>query len=107
MELDKLDIDILYILYGENAFTDISSIDVKKIMATTEISTSYFTILRRINAKLKPNEYIFEGYKLGNTRTFYLSPKGIEYLKENILCKNDIYEYVEEDINNMEELRNE
>lgn len=103
MELDKLDIDILYILYCENALTDISSLEVKKIMDITEMKTSYFTILRRINAKLITNDYISEGYKMGNSRTFYISQKGIEYLKENILCKNDIYEYIEE----AEDLRNE
>lgn len=97
MGLDKLDIEILYILYSQEAFTDISSLDIKKIAETTEINTSYFTILRRVNKKLKPNEYVLEGYKIGNTRTFYLSNKGIDYLKTNILCKEDIYEYIEED----------
>lgn len=97
MGLDKLDIEILYILYSQEAFTDISSLDIKKIAETTEINTSYFTILRRVNKKLKPNEYVLEGYKIGNTRTFYLSNKGIDYLKINILCKEDIYEYIEED----------
>lgn len=97
MGLDKLDIEILYILYSQEAFTDISSLDIKKIAETTEINTSYFTIFRRVNKKLKPNEYVLEGYKIGNTRTFYLSNKGIDYLKTNILCKEDIYEYIEED----------
>ena len=97
MGLDKWDIEILYILYSQEAFTDISSLDIKKIAETTEINTSYFTILRRVNKKLKPNEYVLEGYKIGNTRTFYLSNKGIDYLKTNILCKEDIYEYIEED----------
>lgn len=104
MELDKLDIEILYILYCQEAFTDISSLDIKKITETTEIKTSYFTILRRVNKKLKPSEYVLEGYKVGNARTFYLSNKGIDYLKTNILCKEDIYEYVEED---EEEIENE
>lgn len=106
MNLDKLDIEIMYILYHKEAFTDISSLDIKSIIAITEINTSYFTILRRINNKLKPSQYIYEGYKVGNSRTFYLSDKGIEYLKTNILCKEDIYEYVEE-INELEEFKNE
>lgn len=102
--LDKLDVEILYILYQNQIFTDLSSWNIKEIQEFNNIELSYFSILRRINKKLVEMGYVLEGYKVGNTRTFYLSQKGIDYLKDNILCKSEIYEYVEE---YEEELENE
>ena len=103
LTLDKVDIEIMYSLFVNDAVSPMKGFAIKDIMAKTSLKTSYFTILRRINEKLKTNGYVLDGYKVGNSKSFYLSDKAISYLNENILSKEDVYEYVEVDDSELED----
>ena len=102
LEIDKVDIEILYMLFVQEVFSPMNSFTLKKIIENTDLKLSYYSIHRRINKKLIPIGYILEGYKDGNAKSFYLSELAIKYLKENILEKEDVYvleEYEDEDEN--------
>lgn len=91
-----IDIEILYTLLSNEATSALGSISVKKIIEKSQIPISYHSFLRRIRQKLLPASYLVEGYKIGNTKTFYLSESAIEYLKTNVLKDTeDIFELVE------------
>lgn len=85
MNIDKVDIEILYMLYSQKKISPMKSFSVKNIIDNTNLNLSYHSILRRVSKKLIPSGYLFEGYKDGNSKNYYLSNKGIEYLKENII----------------------
>lgn len=106
MDIDKVDIEILYVIFINEGVSPMKSLEIKTIIDKTDLKSSYFTINRRINKKLLVNGYLLEGYKVGNSRSYYLSPLALDYLRENILDKEDIYDYVE-DVCDYEEENNE
>lgn len=96
IDIDKVDIEILYMLFVQKVYSPMNSFSVKKIIENTHLNLSYYSILRRINKKLIPIGYLLEGYKDGNAKSFYLSELAIKYLKENILEKEDVYDILED-----------
>ena len=102
MDIDKIDIEILYVMLVNNAITPMSSFSIKKLLENFELSLSYHTILRRINTKLIPNGYLAEGLKNGNSKSFYLTEFAIKFMKENVFEKENPYEIIEEIVNEFE-----
>lgn len=92
IELDKFDIEILYVLFVNDKNSPLESFKIKDIIENTELSSSYYTFVNRIQKKLMILEYIKEGYKDGNAKCFYITELGIQYLNENVLSKENIYE---------------
>lgn len=105
MEIDKVDIEILYMLFVQNATSPMNSFSINKIIENTDLKLSYYSFLRRINKKLVPLGYLLPGYKDGNAKTHYLSESAIAYLKENIIEREDVFdveEYVDEIVDSEE-----
>ena len=96
MDIDKIDIEIMYVMFLNKAVTPMSSLSMKRLLENFELSLSYHTILRRINTKLIPNGYLLEGLKNGNSKSFYLTESAIKFMKENVLDKESVFEEVEE-----------
>ena len=111
MDIDKIDIEIIYVLFVNKALTPMSSLSMKRLLDNFQLPLSYNTILRRINTKLIPNGYLAEGLKNGNSKSFYLTEFAINFMKENVFDKESVFDIVEEivsesdneNINNMEE----
>lgn len=95
LEIDKVDIEILYMLFVQRAVSPMNSFSIKKIIENTDLKLSYYSILRRVNKKLIPIGYLLEGYKDGNSKSFYLSELATKYLKENIIEREDVYDVLE------------
>ena len=93
--LDKLDIEILYVLCTNKQFSSLSSFKIKDIINHIESSFAYYTFVNRIK-KLVNSGYIANGFKDGNANTYYLTSKGIKFLEDNVFNKEDIYEDEEE-----------
>ena len=89
--IDKMNIELMYCLYVNNKTNRMDSFKVKDIMNNTELKSSYCTYFSRIK-KLQQEGYVAEGVKDGNAACYYISEKGIKYLKENVLDKDYIYE---------------
>lgn len=104
MELDKIDIEILYVMLTNESISAMQSFDIKSIIKNTDLKLSYHTIFRRISKKLIPLGYLLEGYKVSNARTFYLSESAIEYLKVNILEKENVFD-LEETLEQVTEIK--
>jgi predicted transcriptional regulator len=93
--IDKVDINILYCLYAKNKVSPLYSAQIKNILEYCNIPISYHTIFRRTQ-KLTDEEYLIEGYRNKRAKTFYLSNKGIEFIK-NITNTENIYEEISVD----------
>lgn len=100
LELDKVDIEIMYVLFVNNVCSPMNGFSMNDIMDNVELKLSYYSILRRINNKLIALGYVLNGYKNGNSKSFYLSKEGIDYVKNEILTKEDVFEWVEVDDTN-------
>lgn len=88
LDIDKVDIEILGILYSEEKISPLYSIQVKDVISKFSYETSYYTIVRRFQ-KLIEKGYALEGYKCRNAKAYYLSDKGICFYKEEIIEKED------------------
>ncbi|NFH01620.1 hypothetical protein FC831_15360 [Clostridium botulinum] len=96
LNLDKLDLKIIYILLIENKLSPLQSLKVNELMDLVNMNVSYVTFNRRIVSKLIPLEYVIEGYREGHSKTYYLSEKGKKYFENNILSKEkDAFEIIE------------
>lgn len=105
MVLDKYDIELLYALFVNRKISPIESFKIQDIIDNTELKSSYYTYVRRIQSKLMQMGYVNEGIKESRAKTYYISSEGIKYLQENILDKEDVYEYIE--LNDEEDIDNE
>jgi predicted transcriptional regulator len=110
IDVDKVDIGIMSIMETLDKTSPLFSIHIKELMEKLKFKypISYPTTIRRLQ-KLMEKEYVLEGYKLGNTRNFYLSEKGKLFMKE-IQEKEDVYIAIasnNENNNELEELDNE
>jgi predicted transcriptional regulator len=110
MDVDKIDIAIMGILIDQDKTSPLFSIQIKEMMEKLKFKydVSYPTVIRRLQ-KLIEKEYLAEGYKLGNSRNFYLAIKGVNFMQEMREKENIYIEIVEEIENNneLEELENE
>lgn len=96
LNLDKLDLKIIYVLLIENKLSPLQSLKVNELMDLVNMNVSYVTFNRRIVSKLIPLEYIKEGYKEGHSKTYYLSEQGKEYFENNVLSEEkDAFEIIE------------
>jgi len=101
--VDKIDIIILYYLYTNKKLSNFNSSQLKPIIkhfenSSQEQTPAYTTLLRRINILLE-KELISLGYKVKNSNTYYLSEKGKVFIEENIVKKEDIFDYISVDDN--------
>ncbi|MEO2601081.1 hypothetical protein [Clostridium butyricum] len=96
-ELDKFDIEILYVLLINQKTTKLQSFKIADIMNNTELKSAYYTFVNRIKNKLIPTGYVGLGFKDGNANTYYISDAGIDFLNNNVLNKENLYEEDEED----------
>lgn len=99
MDLDRLDVELLYLLYLEGKISPIQSFRIVDIMEKTQVKSAYNTFVRRIQEKLIPTNLIAIGYKIRNAKTYYLTELGIEYLNKNVLAtekEERLYEYYDE-----------
>jgi hypothetical protein len=91
IEIDKFDIEILYVLFVNDKTTPLESFKIKEIIQNTDSDLSYYTYVTRVQKKMMSLNYIKEGYKDGNAKCFYITDFGIKYLKDNILNTENIY----------------
>ena len=91
-EIDKFDIEILYVLFVNDKTSQLESFKIRDIIENTELCSSYYTYVNRIQKKMIPLGYVKEGYKDGNAKCFYISDSGIQYLNDNILKGENDYE---------------
>lgn len=106
LDLDRLDLKILYILLLEEKLSPLKSLKVYELIDKIDMKTSYVSLNRRIVKKLVPSGYVNEGYKDGRSKTYYLSNEGRKYFEDKILSKEkDAFELIE--IDNEEENDNE
>lgn len=81
INIDKVDIEILYIVLANTCTTTISSMTIQDITDAMELNRkSYHTYSKRIKEKLIPLGYIDEGLMDSRSRTYYITKKGIEFL---------------------------
>ncbi|WP_297419667.1 hypothetical protein [Clostridium sp.] len=91
LSIDKVDINILYLLYINKNVSPLYSVQLSEIEEYIERTLSYSSVVRR-TLKLLELGYLIEGYKVRRAQTFYLSEKGISFINENIISKeNNIY----------------
>lgn len=110
IDVDKVDIALMGIMADLDKTSPLFSIHIKELMEKLKFKypISYPTAIRRLQ-KLMEKEYVLEGYRLGNTRNFYLSEKGKMFMKD-IQEKEDVYielDEINENNNEVEELENE
>jgi predicted transcriptional regulator len=85
LDLDRLDIEILYLLFIEDKKSPIQAFRITDIMEKTKVKSAYNTFVRRIQEKLVANNLIAVGYKIRNAKTYYLTKEGLSYLEKNVL----------------------
>lgn len=88
LDIDKVDIEILFILYSEDKVSPLYSIQVKDVISKFSYEISYYTIVRRFQ-KLIEKGYSSEGYKCRNAKAYYLSDKGACFIKDEIIDKEN------------------
>lgn len=96
---DKADIEILYCLFVNGKNSSLQSFKIKDIIDNTELRFTYGTYIKRIKKLLEAN-FIYEGFKDGNAKCYYISQNGINYLENSILSKENIFEYEDEEEEN-------
>ncbi len=107
--IDKIDITILHFLYMNSKRSSFNSSQIKPILKHFEESNtetiSYPTLVRRLN-KLTSEEYILLGYKVKNSKTYYITEKGVVFLENDVMNKENLYDYIsiDEEINDGEEM---
>lgn len=110
VSLDKFDIEILFILYKNNRTNKIQSYAISDIIEKIDISYSYQTFMRRLRKRLLESGFIEEGYKNGNSKTYFINEKGVRYVKDNVLTMGCVYTEIsvdsEEDCDEIEENEN-
>lgn len=93
LNIDKVDINILYCLYKKNRTSPLYSAEIKKIIEFCNTSVSYHTVFRRTH-KLAKEGYLANGYKNGRAITFYLTDKGEELVHIITDKEENIYEEI-------------
>lgn len=110
--VDKIDIIILYYLYTNRKLSSFNSSQLKPIIKhfeeeSQEQTPAYTTLLRRITI-LAEKELVALGYKVKNSNTYYLTEKGRTFIEDNIIKKEDIFDYIvvdeNEEIDDREEI---
>lgn len=79
--MNRLGFLVLSILARNNALDRISAMTVKEITATEDLGYRDNTIFKKI-ILFEEMGYVAAGYKEGRARTFYITDKGIEFLKK-------------------------
>lgn len=88
--VDKVDLEILYILLADRCNTPISSMTIQNITDSIEENKkSYHTYSKRIKEKLIPLKYIKEGMMDSRSRTYYITELGVQLLKSNDMIVED------------------
>lgn len=83
--LDKVDFEMLYTLYEDERVNSICSYRIKDICDAMQPSTlSYHTYSKRLKNKLIPLGYVNEGIRDSRSRTYYITSKGIDVVKNQI-----------------------
>lgn len=75
---NKKDYVILETLIERNCTTPVASLTIKQLMKITDMSLSK---VRSVKDNFIMMEFIQEGSKDGNNKTFYVTDKGIEHYK--------------------------
>jgi len=81
LKIDKVDIEILAVLYGMESTSPLCSLQIKIIKEKCKNAISYYTVVRRVQA-LVNSGIIKEGYKCRNAKTYFLSEKGINFIED-------------------------
>ena len=91
-QLDKFDIELMYCLFINDKNSPIQSYRIKDIIDNTDLKASYYTYVNRIQKKLVQLNYIKEGFQEGNAHCYYITEFGTDFLKDNVLKNEDIFE---------------
>ncbi len=78
--MNRLGFLVLSILSRNNALDRISAMTVKEIAAAEDLGYRDNTIFKKI-VLFEEMGYVGAGYKEGRARTFYITDRGIELLK--------------------------
>lgn len=89
INLDKVDIEIMYCLYRNEKNNSLKSFKTSQIIQETNFELTYYTYKNRIN-KLIEIGFVKEGIKDIKAKTFFITQNGIDYLENNILSNMDI-----------------
>jgi hypothetical protein len=104
IDVDKVDIEILSMLYTLDKLSPLYSCRVVDVVDKFSYPISYYTIVRRFQ-KLMEKQYVCEGYKLRNAKTYFLNQKGYDFVKVEIFEREntEIPEkiYIENNDNNV------
>lgn len=82
MDVDRVDINILYFLYTNNKVSTFYSSQISEIQdyfSAGNHKLAYYTIVRRIQ-KLIEKKYVAEGFKNRNAKTYFILQKGIDFI---------------------------
>lgn len=86
LNIDKIDIEILGVLYAVNSTSSFCSSQIKEIQANCNVEVSYYTVVRRVQS-LIDNHLVEEGFKYRNAKTYYLSEQGKKFIQH--LCETE------------------
>lgn len=78
--MNRLGFLVLSILFRNNALDRISAMTVKEIAAAEDLGYRDNTIFKKI-ILFEEMGYVAAGYKEGRARTFYITDRGIKFLK--------------------------
>lgn len=99
-QLDKLDIEILFLLYRSEKNNQLNSCKIKDLIDIKDScvsKVSYYTVVRRIG-KLVECGFVDIGYKVSNAKTYFINEVGIDYINTEILSCDNAYEDIDEEI---------
>ena len=85
MEVNRIQLIILSIMQKMNATNQVTSISIANIQESIQAIKSYSTLYRCMNL-LYESGWINYGVKDGKFKTYYITQKGINKLKEMIKC---------------------
>lgn len=89
INLDKVDIEIMYCLYRNDKNNSLKSFKTSQIIQETNFKLTYYTYKNRIN-KLINIGFVKEGIKDIKAKTFFITSDGASYLENNVLSNMDI-----------------
>ena len=82
MNLTKIDIEILHVLYSYDMISDMKSYRVADILDILEYKPAYYTVSKHLSKILIPAGYVAEGMRDSRANTYYITNAGIQYLIE-------------------------
>ena len=78
--LDFRDLALLKTFLDGNHFTKVTGVLLKNISLDRKNHTIYNRLVR-----LQSKGYVGRGYRISNADTFYITPKGIEFYREEMM----------------------